>query len=150
MRAIVTICCAALFVGCIRKSKIDTPVIELDLPDTLLTQQPNFDYIMIKKLVSDLNLPKLETGVDSMEIRIFEEYALSTPDRLITIKFENNSWVFVETKFWTSYPELKNTELVSLIDLCEKVSVDSSITYKITPNVLSTELMGVLRKYQFF
>ncbi|MEO8146236.1 MAG: hypothetical protein ABI723_01300 [Bacteroidia bacterium] len=65
--------------------------VEIVLPDTSVNHRPNTWYLGAKNIRRQLNLKNLELGVDSIEIRIYQQGGWN-PNHVIIIKNENKIW----------------------------------------------------------
>jgi hypothetical protein len=50
-----------------------------------------------------LNIPQINKGVDSFELRIWHGMTIAQPKHLITLKYQNSKWHLFETNYWIRY-----------------------------------------------
>ncbi len=78
--------------------KISTkPSVEIILPDSSKKHELSIWYRYVRNIRRELNLKNLELGVDSFELRIYQDGALFTPDQLHIIKKEDGIWTCTVT-----------------------------------------------------
>jgi hypothetical protein len=111
----------------------------------------SLDYLYARKYSEILGLENLESGVDSIEIRLWFDYSFIDTCQLISIKYENLKWQAKLTTF--SFSRQQGVHSVVL-----KQKVDKSVTpkngwdhfieeinrYRILTNRSQNELVGFL------
>ena len=75
--------------SCQRKSQ--KSIVEKDIP-IWYENKPDLFYQLISKKSKQLKLDKLENGFDSLQIRIWYDFALSNKDKLLILKYKNSKW----------------------------------------------------------
>jgi len=50
-----------------------------------------------------LNLPQINQGVDSFELRIWHGITIATPNQLIILKYQESAWRLSLTNYWISH-----------------------------------------------
>lgn len=104
--------------------------VQIILPDTTITHYEDLGFERINQLRRELNLKDLSLGVDSFELRIYQEFTLGSPDKLYIIKNENHIWKCSVYEFWTGSTVEETTpmsyrDMIShtIIDSCEFINV---------------------------
>lgn len=136
--------------GCGKNKPTKNSGVEIILPDTTITHKPNHDYFIVRNLRSELNLKNLELGADSIEIRIYEDGALWSPDRLVIIKNENRIWSSSLVTYWTHLPTHAERQFNSWRSQYNNMIVDSSKTINLTPECSWNNLIDSLQLYKIF
>jgi len=96
-------------------------------------------YTLKKQKEKQLNLDSLESGFDSLQIRIWYEYALLTNSELIVIKQTNGKWSAYHYEMTVDLDEFSNTETVKTTKV--KSITPKSDWGKFINELLSLEIM---------
>ena len=67
-----------------------------------------------------LNLPPINKGVDSFELRVWHGISIASPKRLVTLKYQDSAWYLTNTHYWLNYQRTNGSP--------DKVLLDSSFT----------------------
>ncbi|HEY5771489.1 MAG TPA: hypothetical protein VIS75_02625, partial [Chitinophagaceae bacterium] len=63
-----------------------------------------------------LNLPQINLGVDSFELRIWHGLALAEPRSLVILSYTDSSWHLTGTNYWISYENKYPKEGILILD----------------------------------
>lgn len=118
------------------------------LPDTSKTHMPNWFYDEVINLSSELNLPRLDKGVDSLSVRIWISGML-TPKDVISFYYSNGNWYASRTFFWKSFPQIgeKGYKGGITTESMAQMIVDSANTIRITPKISFSKIVDTIRHF---
>lgn len=80
-----------------------------------LTTDSLFDESLSNKAKA-LNIPLINLGVDSFELRIWYGHAIVTPNQLMVLKYQDSAWQLTETDYWFSYQWQNGSPKGTLLD----------------------------------
>jgi hypothetical protein len=135
-----------LLLGCNPKCENDKFI--ADLPDSNKVHQPNLFYEVKKKLTDELNLEKLEVGVDSFELRLWTKIEPANLGYVFVIKKQNLNWTCIKYAFTT----LHNSEITSgpVLTFLTDIRIDSFYVWKEQPKSGWTKFFGDLKKSNIY
>lgn len=87
-----------------------------------------------------LNIPQINTGVDSFELRIWHGLAIATPNQLMVLKYQDSSWQLTDTDYWFSYQWRNGSP--------RSISLDSSITRAVKPPSSILDIVDTLNSFR--
>jgi hypothetical protein len=94
-----------------------------------------------------VNLPSIESGVDSFEYR-FWLHVDADIINLIRIRYDNSKWLLTETIIYSHIPNYDFDRFSSKNHLLETV-VDSALTRSIVPKIAINSVIDSLQSYNF-
>ena len=94
-------------------SKVDTTTIFKKEIPTYKIGGVDLFYELKKQKEKQLKLDSLESGFDSLQIRIWYDYALLTNRELIVIKRTNHKWTADHYEMIVEWDALRNTETIT-------------------------------------
>lgn len=110
--------------------------------DTLF-QNLSKDSVLVQHLASKakaLNLPQLNQGVDSFELRVWYGMAIVSPHHLVTFRYQKPNWTVSRTDYWLSdeWTDGKPTT----------ISFDSSVSYATQATSSAGELLKHIQLFR--
>ena len=81
-----------ILTSCCNNNRTERLSVEMELPDTSVTHQPDLMYEVKKKTADELMLNKLENGADSFELRLWAKVEVTNGGQVFVIKKINNQW----------------------------------------------------------
>ena len=80
-----------------------------------------------QNLAGALNLPRINHGVDSFELRLYSSLVLTNLEILTCLRFIDSTWYLTETRYWKDF--------IANYPKPDIITVDSAITKKINPAI---------------
>jgi hypothetical protein len=125
--------------GSVRNFKAIIADTSLGYENDLLQAYPDF--------TRKVNLPSIESGVDSFEYR-FWLHVEADIINLIRIRYDNSKWLLTETIIYSHIPDYDFDRFSSKNHLLETV-VDSTHTRSIVPKIAMHSFIDSLQSYNF-
>jgi len=101
------------------------------------------DTLLVQRLSEQsfaLNIPQINEGVDSFELRIWHGITIATPKQLIILKHKDSSWHLSLTDYWINH-EWENGRP-------QKVVLDSSFTRSLEPSSSISKLVNSIIQFR--
>lgn len=103
----------------------------MDLPDTSGSQQTIIFYEIKNRAVDELNLKKLESGVDSFELRLWTKVEVTNGGQVLIIKKVNENWTCLDYSYLESQQDFQVGQ--NVIDYLTSFNIDSFCVKKKQP-----------------
>jgi hypothetical protein len=101
------------------------------------------DSILLQHLsarTKALNLPQINQGVDSFELRVWYGIAIASPNQLITFRYQKPNWTISKTDYWLSYDWENGSPT--------KILFDSSVSYSWQATSLAGEMINCVQEFR--
>jgi len=116
------------------------------IADSLALPSQIYLFEAMPKVTSQLNLPSIREGVDSLEYRLWLNGGSGDVINLIIIRYKNPDWLISETTVWSHIPKYEFKWNDSINQLLQTV-VDSTHTRILKPDISITKFLDSLRYF---
>ncbi len=134
--------------GCQNETKTDKAIFLLDLPDTSKTHQPDIFYEVKNKAVDELNLNRLENGVDSFELRLWTKVEVTNGGQVLIIKKINDNWTCLDYSYLESQQDFKEGQ--NIIDHMTSFTIDTFWVKKKQPHTDWITFLSEIEKEKIY
>jgi hypothetical protein len=133
--------------SCDGTSTLSTSSFQQLLPDTSTTKYDYYNAAI--NLNNELNLNRINKGVDSFEFRMWTGGMMDL-SRLYIIKYVDNNWFATVTDYWQRAPERGEKGYTNQKYPYQALNtiVDSSYTYRVVPAISFSNILDTLTHYQ--
>ena len=104
----------------------------IEIPDTTESELDIIPYLVKNKLVTQLNLNRLENGVDSFELRFNTRISLIPYGQLLIIKKIDNRWTCIEYNYVIKHPVMASGQ--KTLDYVQSFAIDTIQVVKKNPS----------------
>jgi len=88
----------------------------------------------------ELNIPQINCGVDSFELRIWHGHSIVTPNQLMVLKYQDSAWRLTDTDYWFSYQWENGNP--------KRVLLDSSISRAVNVPPSISDIIDTLNRFR--
>jgi hypothetical protein len=104
-----------------------------------LTTDSSFNKLLSDK-ANALNIPQINNGVDSFELRIWHGISIVIPNQLMILKYQDSSWHVTDTDYWLPYKWQNGTP--------KGISFDSSFTRAVSVPPSISDIVDTLTLFR--